>query len=156
MLTLGYLGHASPSVMDFLTRSMSHSDENIAMSASTAFALLGGDPETATMRLIQSPDIDRHLTDADIPVHIDVLIRAGRVHVGSLEGWLDRPNWSGKSLAIMSLAACGRDAAGALPTLRPLCGDRDRQIALRAKYAVKRIEWEVEHPDEAAKRRLND
>ncbi len=123
--------------------------------AAYTYARLGGSARLATQTLLDDGWMSKP--------YLCALARSGQLDIPTLLEWLENAQWlrfsgsqvgyTARQFAALVLGECGKPGEVALLKLDELKGDRDPGVASAAEEAIKRIEWERDHPKQAARLR---
>jgi HEAT repeat protein len=143
---LADIGGGPPGVLPEATRLLDSPDRKVRSAAARVYAALGGETERATV-------VIRDAWRKGEWNQLYSLAQSGQLSVPVVAEWLesDNPVWRAEAANVLAFA--GGDATGVLPRLRALRRDADPLVAAAADFSVRRIMWELEHPEEAAKLR---
>jgi HEAT repeat protein len=145
----------APELLGEVSTLMSDSVPSVRAIAAQAFACLGGDEERATRVVLDAVVAE---SAGGVPGGrawnaMFGLTRSGHLSVSVMAEWLDSEKAGRRAEAARQLGDAGARSVSALPRLRELRHDPIAQVAEWADDAVKRIEWEIENPDEASRLR---
>ncbi len=154
---LAAVGIGSPNVLAELARLMESMNLKVRCGAAYAYPSLGGDAQRSCRVLLDVVDkkgdpgagVDTYLARS----YLFRLAQSGRLDIPTISERLGSGASDQRLEAVRLLVEAGAPAAACLPKLRELQADPDPKVASAAAEAVERLEWERDHPQEAARLR---
>ena len=138
---LAEIGIRSEALVERFEPYLVHEDELVRGTAAHAYAVAGGNSERATRIAIEAYLAHRQ----GVRTNLISFAESGHMSVGVLRGYLGTEGDLKRSDAVYYLGASGRAAASVLPDLRRLADESDYVRSI--EHAIRRIEWDIEHPD---------
>ncbi len=117
-------------------------DDDHEVRAGTAYvlAVFGGDIDDTSWLLVANDE------GGTIGLHyLERLAESGRRSIPALTELLGSDNEEARRVAVSQLAACGRQAAAALPDIRAYESHADGRISASAQLAIAHIEYALDH-----------